>query len=45
VNDKEQQSNLKPATVKPGDGADRAIDVLRFERSALRAISRRRASP
>ena len=38
MNDKEQQSKEKPAAVKPGDGADRAMDVLRFERDALRAI-------
>ena len=38
MNDKEQQSKAKPAAVKPGDGADRAMDVLRFERDALRAI-------
>ncbi|MBE0625567.1 MAG: bifunctional acetate--CoA ligase family protein/GNAT family N-acetyltransferase [Burkholderiales bacterium] len=31
-------SNEKPATLKPGDGADRTLDVLRFERDALRAI-------
>jgi len=28
----------KPAALKPGDGADRTLDVLRFERDALRAI-------
>ncbi|MBK5103098.1 MAG: acetate--CoA ligase family protein, partial [Burkholderiales bacterium] len=31
-------SKVKPATLKPGDGADRTLDVLRFERDALRAI-------
>jgi acetyltransferase len=29
---------MKPTSVKPGDGADRTLDVLHFERDALRAI-------
>jgi acetyltransferase len=38
LNDEEQKSKVKPETVKPGDGPDRTLDVLRFERDALRAI-------
>ncbi|MGP1677598.1 MAG: bifunctional acetate--CoA ligase family protein/GNAT family N-acetyltransferase [Burkholderiales bacterium] len=38
MNDKERKSKVKPESVKPGDGADRALDVLHFERDSLRAI-------
>ena len=38
MDDKEEESRVKPASAKPADGADRALDVLRFERDSLRAI-------
>ena len=38
MNDKERKSKVKPESVKPGDGADRTLDVLHFERDSLRAI-------
>src|SRR5512135_1417082 len=38
MSDLKKESNKKSATVKPADIADRALDVLHFERDALRAI-------
>ena len=38
MSDLDKKSSKKPATVKPADIADRALDVLHFERDALRAI-------
>jgi len=38
LNDKERNSKVKPESVKPGDGADRTLDVLHFERDSLSAI-------
>ncbi len=33
-----KDSKVKPESVKPGDGADRTLDVLHFERDSLSAI-------
>ena len=38
MDDKDSKSKVKPGSAKPGDGADRTLDVLRFERDSLRAI-------
>jgi len=38
MNDKEKKGKPQSVSVKPGDGADRALDVLHFERDSLRAI-------
>ena len=38
MSDLDKKSSKKSATVKPADIADRALDVLHFERDALRAI-------
>ena len=33
-----EMEKMKPAPARPGDGADRTLDVLHFERDSLRAI-------
>ena len=38
VNDENTKGKPQSASVKPGEGADRAVDVLHFERDSLRAI-------
>ncbi len=38
MTDKEHKGKLKPASPKPGDPADRTLDVLHFERDSLGAI-------
>ena len=38
MNDKEKKGKPLSTSVKPADGADRALDVLHFERDSLRAI-------
>ena len=38
MSDTDKEAKLKPASPKPGDPADRTLDVLHFERDSLRAI-------